>query len=61
MKLAISLIVIGGLLIMEGGSRITLGLMTGNVLLIFGGMLTGILLGVFLLYKGIKRYKKQGD
>jgi len=61
MKLAITLIAIGGLLIIEGGVRITFGLVGGNTGLMFGGVLTGILLGGFLLYKGIRRYKKQGQ
>ena len=58
MKLAIELIVIGGLLLIEGGSRITVGIMFGNALLAFGGVLTGVLLGGYLLYRGIRRLMK---
>jgi len=55
MKLSILLMVIGSLLIAEGGSRITVGIILGNPGLIIGGIITGLLLGGFLLYRGIKR------
>ena len=58
MKLAITLIAISSLLILEGVSRITMGILFGNIGLAFGGVLTGIILGGFLLYWGIKRYKR---
>ncbi len=55
MKGAIALIVIGILLMLEGTARIVFGLVSGNFGLVFGGILTGIILGSFLLYKGIVR------
>jgi len=58
MKLAIFLIVLGGLLLAEGGSRILMGFIVGRFELIFGGILTGIILGGVLLYLGIRRLLK---
>ena len=58
MKLAITLIVIGALLLAEGGVRIGIGFTSGNAGLVVGGMLTGLMLGGFLLYIGIRRYKR---
>lgn len=42
----------------DGGSRITIGLFSGNTGLILGGLATGVALGGFLYYKGVKRYAK---
>lgn len=57
MKLAWTLIIIGVLLILEGTIRIYNAFLLGEYLLIAGGLLTGWILGSFLLYKGIKRYQ----
>ena len=57
MKLAWALIIIGILLILEGTIRIYNAFLLQEYILILGGFLTGWLLGSFLLYRGIKRYK----
>lgn len=57
MKLSITLMVIGAILLVEGGSRITVGILAGSAPLIIGGILTGLILGGYLLFRGIKRYK----
>ena len=56
MKLAIVLILLGSFLLIEGSSRITVGLVANNIGLVIGGCLTGIALGGLLLFKGIRRY-----
>lgn len=55
MKLAITLIIIGGVLIADGGTRIGIGLVQNNTIAVFSGVLTGLALGGYLLYRGIKR------
>ena len=57
MKLAWTLIIIGVFLILEGTIRIYLSFVLQDYLISIGGFLTGWLLGSFLLYRGIKRYK----
>lgn len=56
MKLAIALIIIGGILLIDGGARIMLGLIGAGIIPIVAGLLTGVLLGGYLMYRGIKRY-----
>ena len=58
MKLAITLLVIGPLLFIDGAIRAYSGAATGNPLLIIGGLLTGLMLGGFLFYRGIRRYQR---
>jgi len=57
MKVAWLLIVIGLLLLIDGTIRIILGVFSGNYFLSIAGILTGWLLGSWLLYKGVKRRK----
>jgi len=58
-KLAIALMVIGVLLFLEGISRMYIGtVIYENFLYVLGGFLTGLLLGSFLFYRGIKRYQR---
>ena len=57
MKIAWLLIVIGALLFLEGTIRVVNGVMVGYYLLSVGGVLTGWLLGWWLLRKGLHRRK----
>ena len=57
MKLAWALIITGILLILDGTARMYLSFVLQDNLFFMGGFLTGWLLGSFLLYRGIKRYK----
>lgn len=58
MKLSWVLIIIGVVLILEGTTRIYGAFLLEEYIIIFGGLLTGWALGSFLLYRGIKRYKR---
>ena len=58
MKLAITLVVIAAVLLVDGGMRIILGFAQGNAIALIGGILTGVVLGGYLLYRGIKRMKR---
>ena len=55
-KLSVTLIVIGVFLIADGMLRMVMGLASADYLLVLGGFLTGLLLGGYLLYRGIRRY-----
>jgi len=55
MKLAWTLIILGGLLVLDGTIRIGLAVMYSNIWLAVGGILTGWLLGGWLLRKGLRR------
>ena len=57
MKLAVTLIVIGILLFVDGMIRVAAGATNGNPSLMVAGLLTGLMLGGFLFYKGIRRYQ----
>ena len=57
MRIAWFLVVFGGSLLVEGTLRIVLAIIDSNVLLALGGILTGWLLGGWLLRKGIRRFK----
>jgi hypothetical protein len=59
MKLAIALIIIGIALLVDGAIRISMGVTTDAAGLIIGGILTGILLGGYLIYRGVKRWQQQ--
>ena len=64
MKIAWGLIIIGVLLLLDGTIRIIMGIASGNLLLSFAGVLTGWLLGSWLLIKGrrrLKRIKTEGN
>ena len=58
MKLAWALIVVGVLLFTEGTIRMSLGVLGADLPLVIGGILTGLLLGSFLFYRGIRRYQR---
>lgn len=57
MKIAWMLIIIGILLLLEGTSRVLIGVVGSNYLLSAGGIITGWLLGGWLLAKGMSRRK----
>ena len=63
MKLGITLTVIGGILVLDGTVRLTMGLMSLELGLVIGGVLTGWVLGGSLLFFGIRRIvkAKKGD
>lgn len=55
-------IIIGCLLLIEGTVRIVIGSISGSIPLIAGGIVTGWILGVYLIYKGYKaRFYKAED
>jgi membrane-bound ClpP family serine protease len=58
MKLGIALIIIGSALLFEGAVRIIYGVQMYLPHLVFGGLLTGLLLGGGLIFWGKHRVKK---
>jgi len=57
MKLGIFLTILGVAIFLDGILRFIMGITQSNLGLIVGGLLTGLGLGSFLFYKGIKRIK----
>lgn len=58
MKLAWTFIIIGVLLFIDGMVRVAAGATGGEPSLMVAGLLTGLILGGFLFYKGVKRYQR---